>query len=651
MKSTLSLLAGALCLAWTGAARADLTALPLEDLLASEIIAASKFPQQAREAPSAVTVIGAREIREHGWRTLGEALMSVRGTVVTNDRAYHYLGPRGLLRPSDYNTHVLLLVDGVRVNDNIYHQSPIGMEFPLDLELVERIEFVPGPGSSIHGNNAFLGVVNVVTRSGARLDGAEASVELGSLGQRRARVAAGGAEAGRDWLVSLSHTRRDGDDFVFPELAAYNNGEARGVDSESDTHAYARLAAGDLNLSAYWARRHKQNPTAPFMGLVGDPRAALEDRNGHLALSYDLALAAGLSVNLLADYGDYRFRNDTPGDRTAPEVADLYRDTAVGRWLTLQTRVTDGRDPEHKWVYGLDWLQDLERTQRGVDMDTGEVYIDVASRGHQASLYAQDEWRVAPGWLVNLGARYDHHSSFGGALSPRLGLIQRVSPRTTLKYLLGSAYRAPNAFELYYDDSLSGTSTQLSNPDLRPERIRTLELAVEHETDGHWLVTGSLFQYRVKDLIAFDGASLMYTNQGHIRANGIALEAERRWNSSAHLKVSMEYQRAEDNDGQISHTPKWTAKALGMVPLGDWRLGFEAYHVGARASTDGGKVAAYDVAHLNLVAPRFKNGAEFSLHVANLFDAEYADPAGLDHEMTRIPQDGRTLEARFNWRF
>jgi iron complex outermembrane receptor protein len=640
-----------LLLAFGQGARADLTAMPLEALLSSEIITASRFPQQAREAPAAVTVISARDIQEHGWRVLGDALMSVRGTVVANDRAYSYLGPRGLLRPLDYNTHVLLMVDGARINDNIYHQSPIGMEFPLDLELVERIEFVPGPGSSIYGNNAFLGVVNIITRSGARLDGTEAGVDIGSYGQRRVRISHGGAAHGQDWLLSLSHSQRDGADFSFPELAAYNGGMAENLDGETDTRAYARLNSGDLSLTAFWSRRQKANPSAPYYGLVGDPRADLEDRHGHLGLSYDWQLAPNLAMNLLADYGDYRFHNDLPGDRSVANDSDLYRDSAVGRWINLQARVTDSRGEDHKWVYGMEWLQDLERSQKGVDLTTGEVYADVAARGQQLSLYAQDEWRLRPGWLLNIGARYDHHSSFGGALSPRLALIQQVGPRTTLKYLAGSAYRAPNAFESSYDDGISANPTQYANPNLGPERIHTLEFVAEHETAEHWLLTGVLFQYRIKNLIGFDDTLSMYVNQGTVNSSGAAIEAERRWQSGSRLKLSLEQQHARDMDGRVSHSPEWTAKLLASVPLGTWRLGIEGYHVGARLTTDGSEIKAYNIAHLNLVAPRFKSGGEFSLRIANLFDTTYHDPAGYQHEQTRIPQDGRTLEARFNWRF
>lgn len=114
----------------------------LESLLATPVYAASKYQQAVADAPAAVTIITQGEIRAFGWRTLAEALNAVRGVYTRNDRAYSYVGVRGLGRPGDYSSRLLLLVDGVRVNDNIYDSVMTGGESPFDLELIEHIEFL-----------------------------------------------------------------------------------------------------------------------------------------------------------------------------------------------------------------------------------------------------------------------------------------------------------------------------------------------------------------------------------------------------------------------------------------------------------------------------------------------------------------------------
>ena len=120
----------------------DLSEASLEQLGNIKVYSASKHFQLAGDAPSSVTLITADEIQQHGYRTLGDILQTVRGFFVTNDRNYSSVGVRGFARPGDYNTRILLLVDGHRLNDNIYDEAMIGTEFPIDIDLIERIEII-----------------------------------------------------------------------------------------------------------------------------------------------------------------------------------------------------------------------------------------------------------------------------------------------------------------------------------------------------------------------------------------------------------------------------------------------------------------------------------------------------------------------------
>ena len=157
---------------------AQLSELSLEELVDLEIdsvYGASAYAQKTAEAPSSVTIITADQIRKYGHRTLADVLRGVRGFYVTSDRNYSYLGVRGFSRPGDYNARVLLLVDGHRLNDNIFGSALIGTEFPLDIELIERVEIIRGPSSSLYGTSAFFGVINVITKRGGTMKGADLS--------------------------------------------------------------------------------------------------------------------------------------------------------------------------------------------------------------------------------------------------------------------------------------------------------------------------------------------------------------------------------------------------------------------------------------------------------------------------------------------
>lgn len=221
----------------------ELTRLPIEQLLDMPVYSASKFDQKMSEAPSAVSVVTAQEIRDFGYRSLADILKSVRGLYVTYDRNYSYLGVRGFSRPGDYNTRVLLLLNGYRINDNVYDQAFIGNEFPVDVDLIERVEFVPGPGSAVYGTNAFFGVINVITKKGVDISGVQAAAEIGGSDRRGGRLTYGRRSAsGVDVLLSLSGLNDRGHDLHFAEFdhAETNFGVAHDLDYDRKKTLFAR---------------------------------------------------------------------------------------------------------------------------------------------------------------------------------------------------------------------------------------------------------------------------------------------------------------------------------------------------------------------------------------------------------------------------
>ena len=124
--------------------------MSLDQLLDAEVVyAASRRIQTLREAPSAVSVVTAADIRAHGYRTIAEALRSLPSFYVTEDRRYSFVGVRGFNRPGDYGARILLLLNCLRSNDALYEQAYVGQDFIVDIDLVERIEVVRGPSAAI----------------------------------------------------------------------------------------------------------------------------------------------------------------------------------------------------------------------------------------------------------------------------------------------------------------------------------------------------------------------------------------------------------------------------------------------------------------------------------------------------------------------
>ena len=183
----------------------DLSQATLEELMNIKVYSASKYLQSTDSAPSLVTVVTADQIQKYGYRTLADMLRGVGGFYVTYDRHDSAVGMRGFGPLDDSNARVLVLLDGHRLNDPIHNGTNIGTDFLLDVDLIDRVEVIRGPSSSLYGTNAFLGVINIITRRGAQLGGVELSGEAGSFNSYKGRMSYGRQLQRFELLLSASY--------------------------------------------------------------------------------------------------------------------------------------------------------------------------------------------------------------------------------------------------------------------------------------------------------------------------------------------------------------------------------------------------------------------------------------------------------------
>jgi iron complex outermembrane receptor protein len=627
----------------------DLTTVPLEDLLNMEVFSASRFAQKASEAPSSVTVITAEEIALYGWRTLADVMRSVRGLYVSYDRNYSYLGTRGVLRPGDYNTRYLLLVDGYRINDAVYDQAPAGGEFPVDLDMIERIEFVPGPGSSVFGSNALFGVINVITRSGRARHETRLAIEGGQFGMRKASAShALRTEGGLGLLISASRSTSRGQDLYYAEYDTpdQNHGLAQGLDYERSTRLYGRASYGPLTLALVAIRRVKGIPTASFAQAFNDPRARTDDRQAYLSLSYRDFLGPHEELNARLVAARYDAVGDYAGDDAA---RTLEVDDTQARWWNGELRVISTRWQGHKIVAGLDIEGDTRLFQSAYDLEPYQLHLADTRSGHRAGVYLQDEMALSGTVLLNLGLRHDRNSGLAGVTSPRGALIWQAGPRTTVKAIHGTAFRAPNSYEKYY--AFPGEGGQLPNPLLKKERIASSELVLTQQLGENARLTATAFHNLMTGIVTLmedpDSGITQFENSGRLRARGMELEYERRWRSGAMLRTSYSYSAVnEDTAAGLTALAPAAPAHLGKVnfglPLGaGTRAGVELQYVGRRhhgqSSADG-----YWLANMHFAATRLA-GFALTLSVYNLFDQSYADPGAPEHRQPWLAQDGRSI--------
>jgi outer membrane receptor protein involved in Fe transport len=647
--SLLALFAGPAAAQTPGAAAA------LDSLLTTRISAASKYAQTAAEAPASVTIITADELRAHRYRDLREVLEQVRGFYVSTDRNYEYLGVRGFSRPTDYNSRILLLIDGQTINDETWGQAPFGSEIPINLDAVERIEIIRGPGSALYGTSAMLAVVNVVLKTGTQLDGGRVRVGVGSGNEREAAVAVGRA-LGASGSIALSGllSHDEGGDLYFPEFdtPAQNGGVASGLDWERGGSAIARLAWRGLSASGGFRQRTKAIPTAPFGVAFGDPRTRTTDRTAWGSVALQRELRGVVNVTLRGYYNHYDYKGSYPED-AGPAYGDGGGSSAIGTEGIMVWDVTSG----NRLTVGAEFRRAgrAEYWERAPDgtLTSDDQPFDIAS------VYAQDELQLTHMLTLVAGARHDIGLDLPSATAPRAALILAPDPQTTIKLLYGEAFRSPSAAE-----ATITTSFYQRNPSLRPERIRTLELEAQRRVSNPLLVAASLYSFRMFDLIdqvAFDSeGTLRFENVAAVEARGVEVQVDAVPDGPITGRLLYAVQRAEDRGtgSRMSNSPEHIAQAIATATsVGGLRAAVTTRYESGRGTLVGTSTEPFTRTDLTLAyAPMldrrwWRSGGEIALRATNLFGERYAAPAGFEHAQAAIAQPGRQLSLRVDWRF
>jgi outer membrane receptor for ferrienterochelin and colicins len=515
----------------------NLLDLDLEQLMEIEIVSsASRYEQKLETAPSSVTIVSRDDIQKFGYRKLSELIQGVRGFYATNDRSYSYTGVRGFGRPADYDTRVLVLLNGHRLNDSIYSSSLLGLDFLLDIDLVEKVEIVRGPSSSIHGTNAFFGVINVVTRDPVDV-GAEVSADVAQFDTYQGRMSYGKKfENGIELLLSATRFDSEGDGHIYfeefddPET---NNGVAENLDGENGYSSFLHLAYENITFETGIVDRYKYGPTAAYETVFNDSSYRTQDTRYFADLQYSNELSHGITLEsrLYYDWYEYngKYLNDyaEEGDPEPFFVKndDFNRGERIGAQVDLLLERFEG----NKILFGAEVREDYNIDQRNVDVDPFYSYIDRTDDETVFALFAQDDISLNDWITLHLGMRFDEYDSVGSEYSPRAGLLFFPSDRSTFKLLFGRAFRAPNAFELYYSDG----DIQKQPEFLDAEEIYTYEVVYERRMNQSTRVVLDGYFYEINGLIdqridSEDGL-LVYQNTEKIRAYGLEAEIESRF--------------------------------------------------------------------------------------------------------------------------
>ena len=636
-----------------GEGTSGLENLSLDSLLNISVTAAAKHEQREREAPASVTIITAEDIKRYGYRTLAEVLRDIRGFYISYDRNYTYLGVRGFSRPTDYNDRILLLLNGHILNENVYGSAFIGTELGLDLGTIDRIEIIRGPGSALYGTGAMFAVINIITKKGHQVEGLRVSGEYGSYRRLEGTFLAG-KRIGRGIELLASGIIGDvkGQDLYFEEFddPETNNGIAEGLDWDKYRGGFLQLSVGDLNVMAMATSRKKGVPTGAWEVDFNNKESMTLDERQFIEFSYDKKFDVSKALNVRAFFDRYNYKGVFP--YREEDYSDDWCEGSVGKWAGAEVRFRWDPAADDRLIAGFEYMKHFRADYRSWDSET--TYFNGNFPFSIFSIYLQNEYQITGELTFVAGGRWDSYSRTKGSLTPRAALIYNPTSKTTLKLLYGDAFRAPNVYETFYEDE----DEAKSNPELDPEKIRTLEMILEHRINENLFGVLSLYRYKMEDIIeqVQDPVDSLwqFQNVGSAKARGAEVALNSLFRNGIRGFLSCTIQKAENTRTHetLSNSPSLLVKAGLVVPASRYLfVATDLIYETERITVYRTKTHPYLLANLNLSTSRLWNHFEADFRVENIFNVKYEHPGGYEHVQDALEQDGRNFRFKLSFLF
>lgn len=526
------------------------------------VLSASRLVQPLADAPGAVTIIDRELIRASGAREITDLFRLVPGFQVGMSYysrpavAYHGLA-------DEFSRQMQVLVDGRSIYSPFFLGSIDWNNLRLSLDDIERIEVLRGSNSAAYGANAFMGVINIVTRHPSQSQGAHLSTTHGNQGIEDHVMRYGGTLGNMHYRISAG--RRSDDGFAgFHDSRQTNYIAFRGD---------LRLTPQDELQIQFGANRSSYG--AGFAGSQGDPIRTPRESGHHLQAVWKRILGPDeeLSVNAyhMRDAGEEKYIV-----RAGPLIAPVDADRQIRR-SHLEFQHIFRLNPAARLVWGMEHRRESVASRWMFDTDRPQTTrLD--------RLFGNLEWRLAPMWLLNAGAMIEKHSFAGTDLAPRLMLNFQPVPGQTLRIGTTTAYRVPSLAEeralvkYYVSNAPIVVTTYHALGGLKPEKVRSGELSYLGEFRSVGLtVDARAFDEKVSRII--DKKELVlppfnpnnFVNRWSARVRGI--EYQLRWAPSTDTLILFNQARLhiDSEDGRVADSAPRRSTTLFIshrLPMG-----------------------------------------------------------------------------------
>ena len=621
--------------------------LNISDLLNIEIITASKTLQKINEVPATVRVITKEKIKRNGYLTLDDALSDLQGFQFRNISGFNsYVFQRGI---PNQNNLTLVLVDGVQINELNSGGFYGGGQYNLDN--VERIEVVYGPASALYGTNAISGIINIITKSPKDFQGLETNVVYGTFNTLSADASYRYYNEDSQFGLGVSALYKTSEKADLAGSEGDNNWTDDMENFEDDIAVDAKLLYKDFTLSINF--QNKQASRTTNYKSIGtnylDKGSSwnINFLNGYLKHNYEF-------TDLLILTSQLYYRDATVLDNTIGYVLDT---TKVGYYRPnnlfgiegiLSYKVSEIISLIGGIVYETENLATGFSTTKSNSALTeppspAEPNME---RNSLISFYVQSHLNFSNYFDLYAGLRYDKSSVYDQVLTPRAGLVFNYD-KFGAKLLYASAFRAPKPW-----DYTSG----LGNPNLKPEKMQSFELAVSYNLTENSLFELTLYKNMLHDKLSQVNVTngFYWDNKGKTDIDGVEFYSEYiKGKFKLYANYTYNYSLYDDKT-IVPEIAKHSANFGFSYKFTDKiSAGIRNNYLGKRlnnkviAATNDSMIDAAFLSHLNISYEDF-HGFNFRLFVNNLFNAEYYHTSNRPPDRYRQPQRAILFKIEYN---
>jgi vitamin B12 transporter len=558
------------------------------------VVTATRTPQSRESLIADVTVIQRATIERAGQSSLVELLQLQPSLEISNNGGAGKLS-NVFLRGTNAN-QTLILVDGMRIQSATAGTTTLEN---LPLAQIDRIEILRGPATSLYGQDAIGGVIQIFTKKGTAGTHAYANIGYGTYNTRRGAAGLNGKVNETSFAVNVSAEDTDG-------FSALNSDQA----NLNDDDGYQNVAA-----SGNIAHEIETGHTIGLQFLFSngetqfDNRFNFTDFNSRAKIKQQVVSA--YTKNQLTDFWLSNVRIGFTKDKL--NSFDEYGAPIVNRFDTKQTQYNWQND--FTLPVGILTLM-YDRLEEGVSSNTQYNKTQRKNNAYLAS------------YLANFGShtlhaslRRDSNSAFGNQTTGGIGYGYRIDDHWQLATSYGKAFRAPTFNDLYFPD-LFGFKT--SNPDLVPEKSKNVEASLRFEGQNTQ-ASLTLYQNKVRNLIALDDNFVPF-NANSATLKGVTLTASHQydhWQFST--SADIQSPKIDETDNLLVRRANRIGKVQVAYQADDWRIGGEMLSSSKRYNDIANQQTIAGYTLFNLTSEyQFNQAWKVQARLNNLFDKQYA---------------------------